>query len=408
MLRAGGDELMVAENSGSVRVIACCGNMVVVYGMERMSFEILRVLRESGAEVHCVLNEWERHRIEPLAESIGASWSTGIYGYPLVRTRNPLRLLWYCWKSARTSFGFLRDQKRFRATHVFVPEYVAALRNAPALLLMKARGVPVILRLPTAPERGRFYDLLWRFVLPRLATTIVAQSEFTRGRCEQAGVPSGKTVMIKNTIPRRSCDSDADRAVIDLVRSRRTLLCVGQIAPFKGTHIAVNATLALLERGEDLQLVVAGSEPVWPPERVSYFRKMRNEVAARGLEDRVHFVGNVSNVLKLMESSFVFLAPILQEESFGLVMLEAKSAGLPVVAFRRGAIPELVEHEETGFLCRGLDRDSLIEGIDYFLSDAEARERASDASRRSYADPANDSAHLVFASAWRGLFSLSE
>ncbi len=54
--------------------------MVVVYGMERMSFEILRVLRESGAEVHCVLNEWERHRIEPLAESIGASWSTGIYG----------------------------------------------------------------------------------------------------------------------------------------------------------------------------------------------------------------------------------------------------------------------------------------------------------------------------------------
>ena len=62
--------MMVAGNETSTRVIACCGNMVVVYGMERMSFEIMRVLRESGAEVHCVLNEWERHRIEPLAECL--------------------------------------------------------------------------------------------------------------------------------------------------------------------------------------------------------------------------------------------------------------------------------------------------------------------------------------------------
>ena len=120
---------------------------------------------------------------------------------------------------------------------------------------------------------------------------------------------------------------------------------------------------------------------------------------------RVHFVGNISNVLKLMESSFVFLAPIPEEEGFCLVALEAKSSGLPVVAFRRGAVPELVEHEETGFLCRGLDRESLIEGIDYFLSDAEARDRASEASRRAYMDPANDSSHHVFARAWQVLFT---
>ena len=396
--------MMVAGNETSTRVIACCGNMVVVYGMERMSFEILRVLRESGAEVHCVLNEWERHRIEPLAESIGASWSTGIYGYDLKRTRNPLRLLWYCWNILRTSRGLLRDHERFRATHVFVPEYVAALRNAPALLLLKARGVPVILRLPTAPDRGRFYERLWRWVIPLLATTIVAQSEFTRGRCEEAGVPRGKTVLIKNAIPRRSFDAAADRAVIDLAQSRRTLLCVGQIAPFKGTHIAVDAALALLDRGEDVQLVVAGAEPTWPPDRVRYFQSVRDDIVARGHDDRVHFVGSVTNVLKLMESSFVFLAPILQEESFGLVLLEAKSAGLPVVAFRRGAIPELVEHEQTGYLCRGIDRESLIEGIDYFLADPGARDKAGEASRRAYRDPANDSAHEVFARAWRALF----
>ncbi len=65
--------------------------------------------------------------------------------------------------------------------------------------------------------------------------------------------------MSRNTIPRRHAPrADTDEAIVDLARTRRTLLCLGQIAPYKGTHIAVEATLELLDRGEDLQLIVAG------------------------------------------------------------------------------------------------------------------------------------------------------
>jgi hypothetical protein len=58
------------KSDAAPRVLALCGNMVVVFGAERMTFEILRVLREGGAEVHCIINEWENHRIRPLVDSI--------------------------------------------------------------------------------------------------------------------------------------------------------------------------------------------------------------------------------------------------------------------------------------------------------------------------------------------------
>ena len=44
--------------------------MVIVSGMERMTFEVLRALKESKAEVHCILNDWENHRIRELVDSI--------------------------------------------------------------------------------------------------------------------------------------------------------------------------------------------------------------------------------------------------------------------------------------------------------------------------------------------------
>ncbi|HYS24401.1 MAG TPA: glycosyltransferase family 4 protein, partial [Vicinamibacterales bacterium] len=72
-------------NAGHPRVLAALGNMVSVFGLERMSFEVLRSLRDQGAAVHCVVNGWESGRVVDLADDIGASWSTGYYYYALRR-----------------------------------------------------------------------------------------------------------------------------------------------------------------------------------------------------------------------------------------------------------------------------------------------------------------------------------
>ena len=396
------------DAQGGTRVVACCGGMVIVSGMERMSFEVLRVLKESGAEIHCILNSWENHRIQKLVESIGASWSTGYYWYRFDRhARNPWRILQMAWDVLMTSSGLLRDAFRFRATHVFIPEHVSVLRNAPALLILRALGTPVIVRLANHPDRGPFYSFLWRFVMPPLATTFVQISDFSRQRALEAGLPERKIHVIKNRVPRRAARAgDSDLAVLELVRCRRTLVVVGQIAPFKGTHLAVEATLALLKEGWDVQLVVIGRKPEWPPEYASYYDSMMRSVKAEGKRDRIHFVGESEGVIEILRESYLFLAPILQEETFGTAFLEAKSAGLPIVGFRRGGIPEQVEHGVSGHLCADTSAASLVEGIRKFLENPEARDRASKAALASMADPVCEFSPVAFDCKWLELFRL--
>jgi glycosyltransferase involved in cell wall biosynthesis len=105
-----------------------------------------------------------------------------------------------------------------------------------------------------------------------------------------------------------------------------------------------------------------------------------------------------------MRASYLLVAPILQEETFGNVLLEARSEGLPVVTFDRGALGELVTHKETGFICATNDVAGLREGIEHFLRRPAERARASTNSLAAAARPDNDCTTAEFERRWWALF----
>lgn len=388
-------------------MLACCGGMVIVAGLERMTFEVLRVLGEGGAAVHCVVNEWENHRIVALAEQVGASWSTGSYRVGLSRhTRNPLKLARMLWDILRISGGLLRDSWRFRPTHILMPDFMAVLRNAPALLPLRLLRKQIILRVGNHPEATRLHAFIWGWVLTRFVDYFVPNSQFGAVKLSESGVPSDKIVLIHNAVRQKAATPDQNDELLELIQSRRTLLCVGQIAPFKGTHLFVEAALRLLREGYDVQAVIIGRFPAWPPEYVDYFRQMRDAAAEAKLERRVLFIGECQNVLDLMRASYILAAPIVQEETFGNVALEAKSVGLPVVAFPTGGLLELVEHGVTGYLCEGSDVEQLVKGLKFFLDSPAEREKASAASLESLARPDSKYRHNEFRRRWLSLFNV--
>jgi glycosyltransferase involved in cell wall biosynthesis len=395
----------VAKPAGAPRVIACCGGMVIVSGLERMTFEVLRVLRERGGTVHAIVNGWENQRIVPLAEHIGASWSTGFYESGFSRSRNPIRQAESLLDIVRTSTGLMRDARRFHPTHVLVPDYGAILRNAPALAFLRLFGVRIVFRIGNAPERGQVYDLLWGRVLPPLVSTFVPNSRFSYGRLQETGVPPGKITLIRNALSRRVVRERTDEDVVRLAAARPTMLTVGQIAPFKGTHLAVEAALALLAAGEDVQAIFVGALPTWPPDLVTYVHGLQERIAGAGAGDRVLFVGLRENVPAIMRASYLLAAPILQEETFGNVALEARSVGLPVVTFARGGLAELVTHLDTGYLCPTADLAGLLEGVRFFLSHPAERARASANSLAAAAEPGNDCTPAEFERRWWALFA---
>jgi glycosyltransferase involved in cell wall biosynthesis len=389
------------SHAGHPRVLAAFGNMAMVSGVERMSFEVLRTLRERGAAVHCIVNSWESSKVVDLVDSVGASWSLGYYWYELRRRARPHQRMLALWDVFRTSADLLRDARRFRPTHVFTPEYHAVLRSAPALWLARRAGVRVVLRLGNAPEPGRFYHLLWRRVIDRCVDHYLPNSKFIEQELLAHGIDRGKVRVIYNTVPYRAAEWGTSRSVPGRV------IYVGQIIPPKGLDVLLDAVALLRQQGHDVTLDVVGAIDGWEaPGYEGYRERIRQRANAAELAGRVRFLGQREDVPALMASASIHCMPSRpeQKEGFAVVTLEAKRAGLPSVVTHSGALPEMVRHSVDGWICPDVTPAAIAEGLAYFLSDADRARSAGEQARASERLYNRDR----FAAEWADVFSAGE
>jgi glycosyltransferase involved in cell wall biosynthesis len=121
---------------------------------------------------------------------------------------------------------------------------------------------------------------------------------------------------------------------------------LGRFAREKGPHVAIDAARAA---GRPIRLAGA---PHWRDH--DYFER---EIGARLCKAGVSAVGEIGGKDKrdFLADACALLFPVDWEEPFGLVMIEAMLSGTPVLAFARGAVPEIVEEGVTGYVCRDAD-----------------------------------------------------
>ncbi len=366
-------------------VVACCGAMVSVYGMERSTFELLDGLRVHGASVHCIVNSWGSSPIADLAASVGASWVPGYYRRPLkwrgVSVRDAARL---AWEVVRVSAMLVRETRLRRATHVLVPDLGAALYNLPALAFLRVLGLTVIARLGNAPEQLPLYRFLWGRLINAVVTEFVANSKFTAEALTTDGVPAAKIRIIGVPPPLRF------EAVSPGGVSKRDgrIIYVGQLIPGKGCDRLLDAVAHLAHRGYDVSADIVGDTDRWEPSAwKGYIATLRARAARPDLAGRVTFLGAREDVPALLAGAALHCFPSRSElrEGFGIVVVEAKAAGVPSVVTPSGALPELISHEVDGFVCADDSVSSLVAGLEYFLAD---RNRLIEAGRRARASSA--------------------
>ncbi|WP_051938255.1 glycosyltransferase family 4 protein [Ghiorsea bivora] len=155
-----------------------------------------------------------------------------------------------------------------------------------------------------------------------------------------------------------------------------SLLFVGHITRAKGVLDLLQAVVSLHVK-EIWQLHIVGSTSAEPETN----QQLQTMIKKHGLQDKVKLHGRVSNadLAHLYADADIFVLPSYWE-GYGIVFLEAMYVGLPVVATTAGAIPEVVQHEETGLLVNAGDVDALQAALATLIRSPEQR--------RSYAQQA--------------------
>jgi glycosyltransferase involved in cell wall biosynthesis len=238
----------------------------------------------------------------------------------------------------------LRPPRRlaYRAGHAWEQAALPLLARGAELIFSPANLAPLAagrrnvvlihdvaaLRRPEA--YGRFYAGYQRHLLPvlaRRACRLVTVSEFSRGEiCALLGVPRDRIEVVPNGVdPRFSPEADQAPAAQRFGLDRPYVLAVGTSSARKNLGALREAARRLAEVGIDL--VAAGSQR-------GYLRGAPPPVGVR----RLGYVDD--DLLPGLYAGARALAMPSLHEGFGLPCLEAMAAGVPVVAARRGALPE--------------------------------------------------------------------
>jgi len=250
----------------------------------------------------------------------------------------------------------LRWGRRIDLLHCRVPSPAAVFAFAIARLFQRPAFVLVVgdLRalLPSMPYRG-IKRGLWRVYTGFEERNVQWMADhaltFANGRAlaakhSRAGRPVIETTT--TTIGDRDVASRPDTCTRPRVRA----LTVSRIDPRKGLLVLPHVVRLLVDAGIDLTLDIVGPTVGRPgqDERAAILE----DAGKRGVGDRVSLSGAVplDRLLPMYAGYDLFVLPTLPGEGIPRVLLEAMSAGLPIVTTRVAGIPGLVTHEANGLL----------------------------------------------------------
>jgi glycogen(starch) synthase len=238
------------------------------------------------------------------------------------------------------------------------------------------RGMPLVVTAHSDPGGHTFSKRLFDWAVPavtlRRADRVIALTNIEAQNLQRLGVDAGRIRVIPNGVDLKEFEDVPNRHE---PRDEFALLFVGRCYPRqKGLEHLISALGLLLSKCK-IHLTIVGED--WGGAGT-----LQALARALGVEKHVTFTGALprNEVINAYASADAFVLPSLFEP-FGIVLLEAMAAGLPVVASRVGGIPEVVSDGKTGLLVQPGDSRSLANALENLISDSALRRRLGAAGR---------------------------
>ena len=225
-------------------------------------------------------------------------------------------------------------------------------------------GVPMVhhVHSPAAREtthlwRNRFNAMAERVVLRR-ASALIAVSESLGRHIRREGFAAEQVFVVPNGVPCRRPAPARPRE-----KTTWTLGAIALFRPRKGMEVLIRAMSAFREQGLPVRLRAVGRF-----ETPEYETRIKGLAAELGVSDMIDWVGFTRDIDRELAQMDLFVLPSLFGEGLPMVVLEAMSAGLPIVASCVEGIPEAVGDGLEGLLVEPGNSQDLARAVGRFVS----------------------------------------
>jgi len=308
-------------------------------GTERQMIELQRRLNPARWQVHVAClharGAWFRRMSETAAI---------VTEFPLKSLKRP--------DAMRQAFAFTRWCREHGIVIVHTADLYSNIFALPAAAFA---NVPVRIanRREINPDKTIGQILMQRAAY-ECAHKVVANSRAAAERLRREGVPSRKIATISNGVDRKVFVPHAARPKL------RRVVVVANLRPEKRHDVLIDAAPEVLRHFPEARFDIVGSGPE--------LTSLQARTVDQGVAHAFTFLGHEEDVAARLKASDIFVLPS-QSEAFPNAVLEAMSAGLPIVASGVGGILELIDDHRTGLLVPAGDPHALARGICRLMAD---------------------------------------
>jgi glycosyltransferase involved in cell wall biosynthesis len=294
-----------------------------------------------------------------------------------VRVRQP----WSIWKARKRLFNLIKENQ--------IDVLVCHMAWTQALFGSTARAsrVPVAMWQHMASNGHHWLELWARLSRPDL---VICNSEYTarefRGASASIPIEVVCCPVAAPTISYSRVDLDAARSEFTTPTDAVVVVHTARMQEWKGHRLLMQAASRINSNGQWILWFVGGAQREIEE---SYLTSLRATAAELRIEDRVRFLGQRSDVERLLAASDIYCQPNISPEPFGIAFIEALYAGIPVVTTQIGGANEIV-NDLCGVMVPPDDPKELAAALQRLIADGEVRRQlgcAGPARARELCDP---------------------
>ena len=270
--------------------------------------------------------------------------------------------------------SLLRARRKLREL-LRIESFDVVICHAPWSLAMfgsavRRARVPVVFW-QHGPVSGRHWSERWARRTP--PDLVLCNSQFTAQSVPRI-FPQARSEVIYCPVafPQVNYSRDdclATRAELNTPEDAVVIIQVSRMEAWKGHALQLEALGLLSDIPHWVCWQVGGAQR---PVEELYVEEMKSAASRHGIEERVHFLGERQDVERLLAAADVFSQPNTGPEPFGITLIEALFAGLPIVTTALGGALEIID-ESCGFLVAPGEVDDLSRSLGHLIEDSELR-----------------------------------